>query len=269
MKNYLIDSPKEFERLNYQNKIDVYDLTKEMKFIEPQVGHLFLDAGCGNGNLIEALMQNGMTTIHGVDLSSDRIEKAKKRFADKSEVQFFNCSLDQTNLAEKKYDHVICRYIFEHVANPNEILAELKRVLKPEGRLSIINFDDIFFNFFTKNEKFNHSLKTLKAKLPLDFEIGRKLPIYLSLTGMIDIKWEAETFFFQDERMELEYVNTRMRLEQGREHLSKYFSSLKEYDQFAKNYLEEMKDPLNVLSTTKFMIKAFTPRQAKVLHIKD
>lgn len=268
MKNYLIDSPQEKDRLNYQNKIDVYSLGQELRFIYPEKGLHYLDAGCGNGNVIEALLQLGVNKIHGIDLSSDRITEAKKRFKDFSDVTFFERSLDHTELPDSTYDRVICRYIFEHVTNVKEILWELQRVLKPHGKMHIINLDDVFFGFHTKNERFNNELKNLKANLPQDFEIGRKLPQMLSALGMKDIQWEAQTYFFQNERMEMEIENARMRLEQARAHLSSYFTSLLAYDQFAEMYLEEMHDPNNVMWTTKYMITATRPIDGKVIKLK-
>jgi ubiquinone/menaquinone biosynthesis C-methylase UbiE len=256
MKNYLIDSHTENERLNYQNKIDVYSLSKEMTYICPEKGQFFLDAGCGNGNVIEALLQYGVEKIDGVDLSADRVTQAKERFSSNPNIRFFQRSLDKTEFPENTYDRVITRYIFEHVTNAKEILIELHRVLKAGGKLSIINFDDIFFDFYSKNEKFNHDLKMLKSKLPQDFEIGKKLPHYLNECGYSNVEWTAEKFFFKDERLKMEIENSRMRLEQGREHLAKYFSSIDHYDLFAKTYLEEMKDPNNVIGWTKFMITA-------------
>lgn len=256
MKNYLIDSSKENERLNYQNKIDAYNLNKEMQYIRPEKGQYFLDAGCGNGNVIEALLQYGVEKIDGVDLSADRVMQAKERFSTNPNIQFFQRSLDKTEFPENTYDRILTRYIFEHVTNAKEILVELHRVLKVGGKFSIINFDDIFFDFYTKNEKFNHDLKALKSKLPQDFEIAKKLPHYLSECGFSNVTWTAEKFFFKDEMLAMEIENSRMRLEQGREHLHKLFSSPSDYDQFAKTYLEEMKDPNNVIGWTKFMITA-------------
>jgi type I site-specific restriction-modification system R (restriction) subunit len=136
------------------------------------------------------------------------------------------------------------------------IIEELRSLLKEDGSLYIINFDDVFFGFHTKNIILNNQLMELKSKLQQDFEIGRKLPQLLNKVGFKKIEWKAETFFFKDDRLALESKNTQMRLIQGREHLSKYFNSIEEYDSFAASYLEEMKDPNNVLSTTKYLIEA-------------
>ena len=36
---------------------------------------------------------------------------------------------------DDEYDSVLCNQVLEHVFNPDEFLSEIKRVLKPEGRL--------------------------------------------------------------------------------------------------------------------------------------
>ena len=256
MKNYLIEHADENLRLDFQNKIDVYNLDKELAYFQWDKNELILDAGCGTGNVINNLLALGMTRIHGIDFSEDRIKYASERFNKYEEVKLFNNSLDNTQLENNSYDKILCRYIYEHIPNPIAVIQELHRVLRPQGLIYIINFDDIFFNFYTKNEEFNEQLKTLKAKVPQDFGIAKKLPQILKKCGFTNIEWEAEAFFFKGKRLEMEMENNRMRLEQGKGHLSTYFASEAEYLSFAKTYIEEMKDDCNVLSTTKYLIKA-------------
>jgi ubiquinone/menaquinone biosynthesis C-methylase UbiE len=256
MKTYLIDHSDENKRLDFQNKIDVYNLDRELDFFSLQKNDLILDAGCGTGNVIEKLLQLGHSRIHGLDFSEDRIRQSQERFSSYNDVQLFNRPMDKTEFSPSTYDVVFCRYIYEHVTNPKEILAELYRVIKPNGHIYLVNLDDIFFNFHTKNEFFNQQLKSLQDKLPQDFKIGRKLPLMLREQKFEQIEWEAQTYFFKGERLKLERENTRMRLEQGRCHLSKFFSSTSEYDDFAKTYLDEMQDDCNVLSLSKYLIKA-------------
>lgn len=256
MKDYLIDSVDENRRLDYQNKIDVYNLDNELSFFDWKENDLVLDAGCGNGNVVEKLLAKGLNHIHGIDLSADRVKQSQERFKDNKDVQFFQRSLEATEFKDGVYDQVICRYVYEHVTHPSEIIKELHRVLKPNGVINIINFDDVFFGFYTKNEKFNEELKALKSKVPQDFEIARKLPHLLKSHQFKNIVWDAQTYFFKGERLAMEIENNKMRLEQARPHLSKYFDSMDAYDQFAATYMEELKDDCNVLFMTKYLIKA-------------
>ena len=256
MKNYLIDGKNESERLNFQNKMDICDLDLELNHYKWNRDHRVLDAGCGNGNLVEKLIQKEVKHIDGIDFSDDRIADAKKRFSHLSNVRFFQGSLEETNLEAASYDTVVCRYIYEHLTTPALVLKELNRLLKPDGTINIINFDDMVFNFHTKNEAFNKELKKAKSRIPQDLEIGRKLPQLLKQNGYDRVEWEAVTYFFQGERLELEKTNSKMRFEQGRENLSRYFDSMKDYEVFVDNYMNELNDDCNVLSSSKFLIKA-------------
>lgn len=268
MKKYLIEGTHEIERLEFQNKIDVYDLKTELASFNWECDDKVLDAGCGSGNLAQELIQMGINKIDGIDMSSERVAFARERFRTNSNVNIYKSNLEATGLEKNSYDKVICRYVFEHVTEPIEIFSELISLLKDKGKIYIINFDDIFFGFYTKNNEFNKKLIHLKSKLPQDFEIGRKIPQILSSLGLVDIKWSAETYFFKDQRLELEITNTKMRLEQGRSTLYKYFDSLSDYDKFCEEYLEEMKDPNNVLFASKFLISAEKSLIGRILSFK-
>jgi ubiquinone/menaquinone biosynthesis C-methylase UbiE len=256
MKKYLLESSNESERLNFQNKIDAYDIKKELAEFEFSPNDKVLDAGCGNGNLIDELLKLHALKIHGIDMSEDRVFKSKERFKEFANVEIFKGELEKTNLSKSYYDKICCRYIFEHVTNPIEILKALRELLVDRGNLYIVNMDQVFFGFYTKNEKFNQDLKKLQASLPQDYEIGRKLPQMLAISGYKEVNWKAETFFFHGESLALERKNTEMRLIQLRDYLSTKFDSVENYDEFASTYLDEMQDPNNVLYMSKFIIKA-------------
>ncbi len=256
MKNYLIDGKSESERLNFQNKMDICNLDEELAHFNWSTNLHVLDAGCGNGNVIEKLLEKRISQITGIDFSEDRIADAKKRFSSQSNVSLYAAPLENTQLKAEQFDVIICRYIYEHVFRPELVLKEMYRLLKPGGMIYIINFDDTVLNFYTKNPELNKALKDLKTNIPTDIEVGRKLPQFLKQNGFQSIDWDAKTYFFQGERLEMEKINSRMRFEQGRDTLSKFFHSLEEYDQFVEMYAKELEDECNVLSSHKFLIQA-------------
>lgn len=233
VKEYLIESAHEAERLDFQNKIDVYDLRSEVRSFPWPAGHRVLDAGCGHGNLIEELQEYDLAAIHGIDLCPERVQSGRERFRSDPRVQLHQGNLEATGLPEASYDIVVCRYVFEHLVNPQAVLRELTRCLRPGGSFYLINFDDIFFNFHTKSETLNQELRRLKGELPQDFEIGRKLPQYLRSCGFGGVSWEARAYFFQGERLALERQNARMRLEQARPAFLRFFETASAYDAFA------------------------------------
>lgn len=256
MKKYLIESFDEIERLKFQNTIGMYDMDQEIHFIDFLKDQKVLDAGCGTGNLIQKIISQHDVKIDGLELSHERVLYTKDRFKDFPNVSIFQGSLEDTKFDNDTYDKVVLRYVFEHVTKPKEILKEMNRIIKVDGKIFIINFDDIFFNFYTKNEFVNYCLKKLKTSIPQDFEIGRKLPRFLVDSGFVNVKWSAQTFFLKGEALELEKKNNEMRLFQARDNLAQILGGFHEYDRFLNQYLEEMDDSSNVMSFSKFLVKA-------------
>jgi 2-polyprenyl-6-hydroxyphenyl methylase/3-demethylubiquinone-9 3-methyltransferase len=100
-----------------------------------------LDIGCGAGLLTNALAKAGHK-VAGIDLSPSSLEMAKQqdtagqidyRMANAYDLPFPNQSLD-----------VVCAMdVLEHVEEPNLLIAEASRVLKPNGLF--------FFHTFNRN----------------------------------------------------------------------------------------------------------------------
>jgi len=98
-----------------------------------------LDIGCGNGALLLYLIntvgQRFSLEATGVDISAFDIEIARRQIA------FFgvpNCRFEvadgqQLPFADASFDVVTALEIIEHLADPGNLLKEIRRVLKPGG----------------------------------------------------------------------------------------------------------------------------------------
>lgn len=92
-----------------------------------------LDAGCGEGHLIEKLHAcNSTHACVGADLTPVALEKARQRcpFAEFHEENLLHMSFDDAS-----FDVVVCTEVLEHIAGYEAVVAELERVLKPGGHL--------------------------------------------------------------------------------------------------------------------------------------
>lgn len=93
-------------------------------------GLVALDIGCSAGFIADELAADGAKTI-GVDIDEPGLERARERFGDR--VEFVNASGDDLPLADASLDLVVFNHIYEHVVNPDAVVAEIHRVLKPTG----------------------------------------------------------------------------------------------------------------------------------------
>jgi len=92
-----------------------------------------LELGSGLGYLTYALKQEGYN-IHGLDISSEAVEQAKKSFGD-----FYVCR-DLHDFAIEKpesYDIVILTEVIEHIEKPIDFIKSILKLLKKGGHIII------------------------------------------------------------------------------------------------------------------------------------
>lgn len=95
----------------------------------PARGRL-VDVGCGYGSFLLLAKQSGWETC-GVDIS----EHATSVAAKKAGVQVTAGTLEDAGFADAEFDAVSLNDSLEHFADPNSQLAQVSRILKPDGAL--------------------------------------------------------------------------------------------------------------------------------------
>ncbi len=143
-------SPEEQQRLVHQ-----------AQFLEPQiypwidltkVTHL-LEIGCGVGAQTEILLRRyPQLKITGVDLEPKQIEVAMRRLArpisDGRLVLKVADASDLSQFPQNSFDGAFLCWFLEHVPNPSAVLAEAKRLLKPQSLMWIteVNNSSLFIH---------------------------------------------------------------------------------------------------------------------------
>lgn len=104
---------------------------------EPRPGVSILDAGCGPGRLaLDLARARPDATVHGVDIAAGAIEVAAER-AERAggAVRFLQADLADLPFEDGTFDLIVSTVSYHHWARVPEVVAELGRVLRPEGRL--------------------------------------------------------------------------------------------------------------------------------------
>ncbi|GLY09737.1 class I SAM-dependent methyltransferase [Pseudobacillus badius] len=95
-------------------------------------GSRVADLGCGDGYGSRKLHQSGYEVI-GIDLSNKMVQLAR-RFETEG-LTFRQGDLSSLPFADEELDAVMAINSLEWTENPSQVLAEIRRVLKPSGRV--------------------------------------------------------------------------------------------------------------------------------------
>ena len=110
-----------------------------------QPGQRLLDVGCGTGTLaIAAKRQVGEAgKVTGLDASIEMIERARAKAASAGlEISFVKATAQDLPFEESQFDIVMGTLMMHHLSKPmrKAFAQEARRVLKPAGRLLLIDF---------------------------------------------------------------------------------------------------------------------------------
>ncbi len=95
-----------------------------------------LDVACGEGYGSD-LMALGAASVVGVDLSTEAVEHARQTYADRGNLRFLQASAIALPFPDSSFDVVVSFETIEHLAEQEQMLCELRRVLRPAGILMI------------------------------------------------------------------------------------------------------------------------------------
>ena len=98
-------------------------------------GRRILDAGCGSGPLFAALRDRG-AIVTGIDKSAGMVELARRRLGDDADLRVAELG-SPLPFPDDAFDDVTASLVLHYLEDWGPALAELRRVLKPGGRLLV------------------------------------------------------------------------------------------------------------------------------------
>ena len=134
-----------------------------------------LDAACGEG-YGSAMLSMSATSVEGVDISQQAIRHAKQRYGHLPGVEFQVADCTKLPFGDEEFDRVVSFETLEHLAEHDELLAEFKRVLKPEGCLILSSPDKATYSDGQDSVNEYHVKELYRDEL--DVLIGRHFPAY-------------------------------------------------------------------------------------------
>lgn len=124
---------------------------KQMGFLERRVigdDHRAWACHRAGGTTLEVAIGTGLNlphyagdvTLTGIDLSEEMLALARRRAARlRREVDLREADAHDLPFEDKSFDSVVCTYSLCGIPDPRRALAEMKRVLRPGGRLILVD----------------------------------------------------------------------------------------------------------------------------------
>jgi len=167
---YLLDKTRQdYDAIadDFDNKRDY--LPPDFSILQDYIneGDKILDLGCGNGRLNELVRDKA--DYYGADTSGSLVRIAKAKYPD---AKFFVSKPLSLPFEGDFFDKVFCLAVFHHIpsnAIRKEFLKEIKRILKPEGRI-VLTVWDLSDNNKARRLLLKYALLKLIGRTKLDFK---------------------------------------------------------------------------------------------------
>lgn len=162
--------------------------TWERKHLELEEGEHLLDVGCGLGDaalaLADALGSSGQ--IVGIDASAQMLTVAQERAQDaRCGVRFSVGDAMSLNEAAHTFDAVRSERTLQWVADPKVAVVEMARMLRPGGRISLIDTDWSTLHLSVGDPNINDKVReAMCVERNRSSNVGRRLAQLLAAAGL-------------------------------------------------------------------------------------
>ncbi len=135
------------------------DILLMLKNAEIKKGDVVLDYGCGTGKRIKKVSRRvGNGKVVALDVSIKQLDKSVKRAKKEKlgNVIFLKEGYERVKFPKNTFDAIISVSVLSYQKDPLELLREFRKMLKKDGRLSLIEFGKILiFNqpWFLRNKE--------------------------------------------------------------------------------------------------------------------
>ena len=99
----------------------------------------WLDCGCADGGYSRALVSYGADFVSGVEVLPERVAEARLRSAGLEGVEYLVGESENLPFPNEQFDGVLLNEVLEHVADEQQTLREIYRVLRPGGHLALFS----------------------------------------------------------------------------------------------------------------------------------
>lgn len=127
-----------FDAVREADDCEPWAFSDEIHGYSTSAGKRVLDVGCGNGYVLAQYAKFG-ADVAGVDLTQTAIDLSNKRFALAGlKGDFRVTDGERLPFPDASFDIACSMGVLHHIEDPRPMIAEMRRVLKPGGRIILM-----------------------------------------------------------------------------------------------------------------------------------
>jgi ubiquinone/menaquinone biosynthesis C-methylase UbiE len=189
-------SPEYFiEFLEFLDKREDIRKVREQaaKGLNLAAGHKVLDLGCGIGGATFPLAEiTGPTGLAaGVDISAAMIEAARRRANGRAGMEFQRGEAGAIPYPDKFFDAARSERVFLYLPDRSGAIDEMKRVVKPGGRICLVDVDLDCTAVYSKKPALTRKMTSIVAASMPNANSARDLPALARQAGLREVKAEV------------------------------------------------------------------------------
>jgi SAM-dependent methyltransferase len=172
-------------------------------------GNRVLEAGCGVGAQTLFLAKNSpLADITSIDSSEESLEQARVLMREENitNVTFERADIFDLPFEDESFDHVFICFVLEHLEDPLRALQCLKRVLKANGSMTVIEGDHGSAYFYPPSDAAVQAIQCLidvQSDLGGNALVGRQLYPLLLQARLNDVRVSPRMVYADASRPQL------------------------------------------------------------------
>ena len=172
-------------------------------------GSKVLEAGCGVGAQTITLAKNSPNAlITSIDISETSLHEARKKVeaAGLANVQFEQADIFNLSYEPESFDHIFICFVLEHLPQPVEVLKTLKKYLKKDGTITVIEGDHGSAYFYPESEAAHEAIQCqveLQRRSGGNAMIGRELYPLLLCAGFKKVRVSPRMVYVDSSKPQL------------------------------------------------------------------
>jgi arsenite methyltransferase len=164
--------------------------------LDAQTGDRVVDVGCGPGfyvnELVEVVGREG--SVVGLDVSADMLAVAANRAEGHDNVSFHEADATSLPVPDASFDRALAVQVLEYVQDVPAALSEMRRALRPGGRVLVWDVDWATVSWQATDEQLMQRVLAAWDEHLTHASLPRKLAPQLRAAGFEHVQMEAYPF---------------------------------------------------------------------------